>query len=70
MKTFINPNYIIRAKINEPREGYVCDILGFIPSTGWQLLLELRDSIEVIVECDSEAQCIAWCNTFNLTQID
>ena len=69
MKTFINPNHITWAKINEPKEGYVCDILGFIPGTGWQVVLELS-GCTLTIECDSEAQCIAWCNTFNLTQID
>lgn len=70
MKTFINPNKIIKAEIMEPEEGYVCDILGFQPGHGWQLDLSLDGDMRCVLECESEAVCIAFCNSFNLMGIE
>lgn len=82
MKTYINPNKIIKADIREPAEQrtlpYVTtEYAGqyqtvpslFEPAHGWQLIVILEDNDDVVIECSSEEECIAWCNSFNLIQV-
>lgn len=69
MKTYINPNRIIKAYIHEPEEKYVCDILGFSPGHGWQVIVILDGNEDVIIYCESIAECIELCNKLKLIEV-
>jgi hypothetical protein len=67
MRTYINPNKIVKAEIIEP-DTYIISAAGN-PSYGWRLILILEGNDDVLIECSSEEECIAWCNSFNLIQV-